>query len=141
VGAKKCKNILIMKKNFRFFTLLGLMLSCLAFSCQQEKDEPVLTLEYSSDLDWLEEQGYVPLDETHENYDYIISLLQGTGNEPNQVNTRAVTCQWDDRPQNAFDCDSGSGGTCTVFVQTGSSTLTACLVCVGGDDNGNADCF
>lgn len=37
--------------------------------------------------------------------------------------------------------DSGSGGTCTVFVMTGAPQISACLVCVGGTDNGNADCI
>ena len=124
-----------MKKDMNYLFFLSLILLLFTFSCQQVKEEPIL--EYSSDIEWLEEQGYAPLDESYEHYDYVISLLEN----PNQATPRADFCKWRHRPQNVFACDSQSGGNCQVFVQTGASTLTACIVCVGGNDNGNSDCF
>ncbi len=110
---------------------------CLTLSCQQAKEELIIELEYASNIQWLEEQGYIPLEKTHEHYEYIISLL--AEEKSDQLISRSQSCQWEGR--DSFSCDSGSGGKCTVFIHPGGDGIKACLVCVGGDDHGDADCI
>lgn len=129
-------------KNCNFLILICLTSLFIFSSCQKEeaqkKEEISINLEYSSNLEWLEEQGYTKLEETHQDYDYIMSLIVGNDGSANQTSVRAQSCQWIGRV--AFGCDSGSGGTCTVFLAGGTSPFSACLVCVGGNDDGAADC-
>lgn len=139
VGTLILKILQIMKKSTFSLFLLSFTFMLFTFSCQQSKKE--IILEYSCDIERLLEQGYVLLDESHEEYDYIMSLLVQPNNDPNQATSRGQFCQWDLPAAQPFPCDSGSGGTCTVFVMTGAPQIRACLVCVGGTDNGNADCI
>ena len=139
MGTLILKILLIMKKSIVSLFLLSFTFMLFTFSCQQSKKEPIL--EYSCNIESLLEQGYVLLDESHEEYDYIMSLLVQPNDDPNQATSRSQFCQWNLPNAPAFSCDSGSGGTCQVFIMTGAPQITACLVCVGGNDNGNADCI
>lgn len=114
------------------FTLFSFLF--IFFACHREEDKVDINLEYSSNLDWLEEQGYVLLDETHEGYDDIMSLL--AGNNSNGASSRENFCQW--IGQAAFACN---GGTCNVYTITGAMPYSACLVCEGGANDGDADCI